>query len=64
MTATVTRTYHSNEPALFVYVYCISQQTVLYWGIGFQSIPSLEGDGVFNVPKGDSPQSTEHSFIA
>ena len=55
-----------------VYVYCIShvwlllqgQWTVLYWGIGFQSTPPLEGAGVFNVPEGDSPQNTEPPFIA
>ena len=33
-------------------------------GIGFQSIPPLEGAGVFNVPEGDSSQNTEPPFIA
>ena len=44
--------------------YCRDSELSYIGGIGFQSTPPLEGAGVFNVPEGDSPQNTEHPFIA
>ena len=59
---------------LFVCLYILHQSCLtitagtancpILGGIGFQSTPPLEGAGVFNVPKGDSPQNTEPPFIA
>ena len=49
--------------AMFDY-YCRVSELSYIREIGFQSTPSLEGAGVFNVPEGDSSQNTEPPFIA
>ena len=48
---------------IFVY-HCRDTDLSCIRGIGFQSIPPLEGAGVLNVPEGDSPQNTQPPFIA
>ena len=48
---------------MFDYYYRDSKLSCIR-GIGFQSTPSLEGAGVFNVPEGYSPQNTEPPFKA